>query len=200
MRLGSQPVSCRRLIKAALPASLILLIAACTNGPAATSATSAGAAPPKVAASPESSASSTAKPAATPVTSVRQKVSLRFWTYYEATTRASQFPSLIKKYESANPGVTINLNDGFQDYDPTVHTAMLGGDPPELLAIDESLMCDFVNAMLLRDLSDDVKQSGLDQKFYPVAVSGVKIKGKLYALADACALAGGSITPRASTI
>jgi hypothetical protein len=47
----------------------------------------------------------------------------------EPNSRAAEFPGLIKQYQDLNPGVTIELNAGFQNFNPTVQTAIVGGDP-----------------------------------------------------------------------
>jgi ABC-type glycerol-3-phosphate transport system substrate-binding protein len=198
---GSTQTGRRAFVLAGVGAGAVALLAAC--GQAVSPAATAGPAKPVEAPKPPGAAESTkpaaaapkpaevtkpteaAKPAAAAPPTGGQKVNLRFWTYYEPTSRAAEFPGLIKKYQDLNPGVTIELNAGFQNFNPTVQTAIVGGDPPEVLGCTQYLMRDLVKAGLIRDITDPLKESGLDKGLYLAALEGGSMNGKVWAVPDA---------------
>lgn len=196
MNGGIRPLSRRGFVHAGIIVVLAPILAACSNGASTTAPTQATAA---ASSAPTTAAAAATAPAAAPTTAqpttapkpaataapTGQKVTLRLWTYYEATSRASAFPALIKKYEQANPGVTIDLNAGFQNFSPTVQTAMLGGDPPEIIGGTQYLMLQFERGGLLQDLSGAAKQLDIQKLMYPAAVAGVTLSGKIWGFPDA---------------
>ena len=114
-----------------------------------------------------------------------QPATINFWSYYEANARGATFADLAKKYQDANPGVTINLNLAPQNFNTVLRTAMLGSDKPEFLGITQYNMRDFAQAGLLADIGPALDEAGIKSDIYPAAISAGTLNGKLYGIADA---------------
>lgn len=89
------------------------------------------------------------------------------------------FPELIAKFEKQNPDIKVKLTYMSRSDTDTVMPARLqGGDVPDVMMVDPTLIHNWGKPGLLLDQSDRSWVGNLS----PAAAAGVKVDGKVYAL------------------
>ncbi len=146
--------------------ALAMLLAACAQAPAATSAPAQPTAPPG------------GQPTAVPVTGSGGAVTLEFQQWWEPELPSGAFRQIMDQFEAQNPNLKVKLLSG--PYANTKQQEVAGaatGTMACVLGLDGAWVSDFVKQSAITNLSDIMKSSGYDES---QLVSQVKENGSTY--------------------
>lgn len=171
-----------------------LLLAACaaptTQAPAPTNPPAAAPTqPPAAAPTQPPAAAPTQPPAAAPTqppatqAPAGKAVTLTLW-HGQTGAEADALATIIKNFEAANPGITVNvLAVPFDQLQNKFTTEASTGGGPDVMFGPKDWIGGYANANLIVPLDDLASQIGLD-KLNPAAVDANKFKGKVYAFPE----------------
>ncbi|MGQ9554533.1 MAG: ABC transporter substrate-binding protein [Anaerolineae bacterium] len=157
--------------------SFLRLMTACAAGAITTSSlVSCVPTPTTVPAATLSPAATEVPKEATPA----EKVTLRWWSYYEPATRCAQCPDIATAYQKQNPAVTIQVEHGGAAYSEKLASAFAAGDPPELYGTTHTTLLVQVSDGAVLELDDWYADSNMAEKIHPGAKAWCSVGGKLY--------------------
>lgn len=100
-----------------------------------------------------------------------KSITLSFYTQFSTSGRAKGWPEAIAQYEAQHPNVKIKLNAGSGSaFASLIQTAMLSGNPPDMLVVSRPQFETFIHSGLLYNLTKSYKALGWDKRFYPLAL------------------------------
>lgn len=112
-----------------------------------------------------------------------EAVTLRWWAYYEPTTRCLLCGDFAQEFEEANPGVTIETSIlGSTGYSERLAAAFSAGDPPELYGTTRTTWAIQVQDGVALNLGDWYRDTGMIDKVHPGAQAWCTYDGELYGI------------------
>jgi len=111
-----------------------------------------------------------------------EKVTVTWWHISTAEDQAALYQSIADEFMAANPNVEIEItileNEAFKS---KMTTVMQSGEPPDIFqSWGGGVMNEYVNAGMMKDITDDLKQDGWGDSVAPGALGVYSYQGKNY--------------------
>jgi multiple sugar transport system substrate-binding protein len=112
-------------------------------------------------------------------------VEIEYWQYV-FDTRIKAMDELIKRFQAANPGVTVkHTTFPYADYQTKIAAAIPAGQGPDVVQLFYGWLDNFVSAKFVQPLPEDAFPPEMIQKeFFPI-IEAMKRDGKYYGLPTA---------------
>jgi multiple sugar transport system substrate-binding protein len=148
-----------------------------------------------VACSGASAPASTAQPAAPiattgaaqPTTAAGLSGTVNFFTFSAAPDHLKDLDAMIKAFQAANPGVTVQVQSApFSDYFTKLQTLIAGGQAPDVYELNYENFVSYASKGVVMDLTSSIAaDKSFDPKvFYPRAYQAFSLNGKQYGLSE----------------
>ena len=114
-----------------------------------------------------------------------QTVEIEYWQYTFAQ-RVQAIDELIKRFESANPGIKVKHNHvPYDDFRLKIAAAIPAGQGPDVVQLFYGWLHDYLKAKLLQPLPADMFAAAeIEREFFPL-VTQMKVDGQYYAVPTA---------------
>jgi len=110
-----------------------------------------------------------------------EQVEIKFWRH-DFAPEADSLKKLIASFEEANPNVKVKMelipND---QYETKLRTAIAGGNPPDIMAIDGPTLASYANQDALLPLDDYMNKDGNKDDISKPVIESLTFNGKIYA-------------------
>jgi multiple sugar transport system substrate-binding protein len=112
-------------------------------------------------------------------------VEIEYWQYV-FDTRIKAMDELIKRFQAANPGITVkHTTFPYADYQTKIAAAIPAGQGPDVVQLFYGWLDNFVTAKFVQPLpTDTFPPEMLEKEFFPI-VSAMKRDGKYYGVPTA---------------
>jgi multiple sugar transport system substrate-binding protein len=112
-------------------------------------------------------------------------VEIEYWQYV-FDTRIKAMDELIKRFQAANPGITVkHTTFPYADYQTKIAAAIPAGQGPDVVQLFYGWLDNFVSAKFVQPLpTDTFPPEMLEKEFFPI-VSAMKRDGKYYGVPTA---------------
>jgi multiple sugar transport system substrate-binding protein len=169
-----------------------LLASACGSEPTATPVSATATTAPAAAAQPTNTASAAGATGATATTAgsgAQSNLSgtVNFFTFSAAPDHLTDLDNMIKAFQTANPGVKVNVQSApFADYFTKLQTLIAGGQAPDVFELNYENFPTYASKGTLLDLTPLISaDKSFDPKvFYPLAYQAFNLNGKQYGLSE----------------
>ncbi len=114
-----------------------------------------------------------------------QAVEIEYWQYvFESRVKAMD--ELIKRFQAANPGITVkHTTFPYADYQTKIAAAIPAGQGPDVVQLFYGWLDNFVSAKFVQPLPTDAfPPEMLEKEFFPI-ISAMKRDGKYYGVPTA---------------
>ncbi len=114
-----------------------------------------------------------------------EPVQIEYWQYF-FKERVAAMDELIRRFQAANPGITVKQTTfPYAQYRTKVSAAVPAGEGPDVLQLYYGWLRDFRRAQLIAPLPGDLfPAAAIDRDFYPM-VRQMKVDGAYWALPTA---------------
>jgi len=110
-----------------------------------------------------------------------EQVEITFWRH-DYAPEAEALKKLIASFEEKNPGIKVNMqlipND---QYETKIRTALAGGNPPDIMALDAPTLASYANQEAIIPLDDYFAKDGNKDDLLKPVIEGLTYNGKMYA-------------------
>ncbi|MCD9023760.1 ABC transporter substrate-binding protein [Cohnella silvisoli] len=130
-----------------------------------------------------SSASPSATESASPSDSAAEgeQIELTFWRH-DYAPEAEAFKKLIATFEEKHPNIKVNFQMIPNDqYETKIRTALAGGNPPDIMALDAPTLASYANQGAIIPLDDYFAKDGNKDDLLKPVIEGLTFNGKMYA-------------------
>lgn len=131
----------------------------------------------------ESPAASSAEPSSSTAASgdEGEQVTLSFWRH-DYAPEAEAFKKLIASFEEKHPNIKIDFQMIPNDqYETKIRTALAGGNPPDIMALDAPTLASYANSKAIIPLDDYFAKDGNKDDLLKPVIEGLTFDGKMYA-------------------
>lgn len=152
---------------------LLVLSLLAAFGLAACSSNDGGESPAAGSAEPSSSAAASGDEG--------EQVTLSFWRH-DYAPEAEAFKKLIASFEEKHPNIKIDFQMIPNDqYETKIRTALAGGNPPDIMALDAPTLASYANSKAIIPLDDYFAKDGNKDDLLKPVIEGLTFDGKMYA-------------------
>ncbi|MFB9280250.1 ABC transporter substrate-binding protein [Cohnella cellulosilytica] len=110
-----------------------------------------------------------------------EKVTLTFWRH-DYAPEAAAFDKLIASFEEAHPNIKVDFQMIPNDqYETKIRTALAGGNPPDIMALDAPTLASYANSGAIIPLEDYFAKEGDKDDLLKPVIEGLTFDGKMYA-------------------
>ncbi|QJD87131.1 ABC transporter substrate-binding protein [Cohnella herbarum] len=154
--------------------ALAVSLAACSNNSNSDSGSSPKASSSGASSEPSESVAASSESEAEPVT-------LTFWRH-DYAPEAEAFKKLIASFEEKHPNIKVDFQMIPNDqYETKIRTALAGGNPPDIMALDAPTLASYANSGAIIPLDDYFAKDGNKEDLLKPVIEGLTFNGKMYA-------------------
>ena len=115
-----------------------------------------------------------------------QTVTITYWQYYYES-KVKLMDELIKKFESANPGIKVEqVTFPYESYNQKVAASIPAGEGPDVINLFYGWLPTYVKAGYLAELpKSEFSKDYFSKNFYPFVAESVQFDGKYYSVPTA---------------